>query len=410
MSGPLTINFDWNSSGNYPAGPNPWNGQPKSVAPAQLYLTPGTPAPAPQFNYLLGEISTDLDNINDYLANMIRQGSQFPITTTTSGIIVPSSGLATQAWMIAALCGGGGGGEGGTYGDDTASKTIRCPQGGGGAGAPLVTVCMPVNPGDTLKVTIGAGGAGGALNGGAGGDGGESMIEVTAGIASGLKLVVAPGGAGCGCGSVNSSGGLAIGADVPGGVYTDSLGAFAQGAVGLGGNAGMIPLSTGPNTQWRTGLTVATARALMPPIAHRGGGVAVFYIGGGPVFAWTSQDGCDAIGKQFGNSVFTGGLAGTAGTTSGGGQWGGLAGGGGGAGAFGAGGSGGDGGNGVNGLAIAPAGQAGNVTSAPGFGGGGGGGGSGGWSASGPVGDGGEGGSGGGGLAALFFVSGPPAP
>ena len=59
MGNPTQL-FLWTNTGNYPAGSNPWNGQPLAVAPVGTYLTPGVKLPAENENYILGEIQADI--------------------------------------------------------------------------------------------------------------------------------------------------------------------------------------------------------------------------------------------------------------------------------------------------------------------------------------------------------------
>jgi hypothetical protein len=60
--------FSWTSTGNYPAGPAPWNGQPLSVSPPGTYFVP-SPANAPvpiaaeNLNFILGQINGDLSQL-----------------------------------------------------------------------------------------------------------------------------------------------------------------------------------------------------------------------------------------------------------------------------------------------------------------------------------------------------------
>lgn len=51
------VNFPWaQSTPNYPAGPNPWNAQPITVAPPGDYFTPNTYPAAQNFNYILQQL------------------------------------------------------------------------------------------------------------------------------------------------------------------------------------------------------------------------------------------------------------------------------------------------------------------------------------------------------------------
>lgn len=67
---------------------------------------------------------------------------------------------AGVTFVILRGCGGGGGGGGGEAGQDGFTRT-QCA-GSGGGGAIVSTQIVPVTPGTTYAVTIGAGGAGGA--------------------------------------------------------------------------------------------------------------------------------------------------------------------------------------------------------------------------------------------------------
>ena len=55
----MSAPFSWTHSGNYPAGGNPWNGQPIAVQPSQTYFVPNVKPPAQWFNFILGEIADD---------------------------------------------------------------------------------------------------------------------------------------------------------------------------------------------------------------------------------------------------------------------------------------------------------------------------------------------------------------
>jgi hypothetical protein len=55
MGNPTQL-FTWTSTGNYPAGPNPWNGQPLALAPINTFYTPDTKLPAEEINYVYGQL------------------------------------------------------------------------------------------------------------------------------------------------------------------------------------------------------------------------------------------------------------------------------------------------------------------------------------------------------------------
>src|SRR5579862_6047467 len=158
MPGPFTPAFVWTSTGNYPAGPNPWNGNPLALAPAATYMTPGIKPPAEEMNYILGTIAADLLELATYQQHVPSLLYQ-PVGASITNFTVP----ANCFWAAAVAWGGGGGGEGGNQGEQygTTSTINVYPQGGGGAGGPMVTTLFPTNPGDKLSVSIGGGGPGG---------------------------------------------------------------------------------------------------------------------------------------------------------------------------------------------------------------------------------------------------------
>ena len=396
MTSPLSLLFNWTSSGNYPAGPNAWSGQPLAVAPSATYFTPATKPGAESCNYEFGLINSDLSAINAYLGNMLRGGGPNTYTTTTSGIIVPTNCF----WMLALLCGGGGGGEGGCHGQS--SGTPYWIQGGGGAGSPLQVGIFPTIPGNSMTVTIGTGGPGGTANGGAGADGGNSLIT-DATLAQ--SWIEAAGGKGCGTGIENSAAGLNIGITYTGswpsgGVYTDVLGVCAPGAVGTSDDSlsGQWPFSTGNVPIQKSGSAYDYER-FSPNIPSRGGSSFASYDFGSAPHR-VGKKGARAALQWIGGS--DGGVGGATGTDAAG-NAGGVGGGGGGAGGFGSGGAG-----GLGGAASSVTGLNGGAGSAGSGGGGGGGGGVGGGATTG--GGGGAGGNGGNGAALIFFLSGPPSP
>ena len=309
--------------------------------------------------------------------------------TVGAGTFVVPPGVA---WMIAVMLGGGGGGEGGSRGEVTGGTGVF-PQGGGGAGAPLVVTPIRTSPGDTLTIAAGAGGAGGSTNGGAGGSGGNSTI-VNGGS---LTLAIAPGGAGCGCGIENRAATANPAGYIfsPGGLYTDQIGAVAMGGMGVGGGPRpfpktMGPLGLGPKIQY-------AVDQLMPSVPRAGGAVGVgdTTIFTGSISAYFSQNG------QVAEVALAYGMIGGAAGTNGSGSWGGCGGGGGGASALGIGGAGGNGGN-AGGGGVGSSGAAGLPPPGGSYGSGGGGGGCGGTGSSGGTGA--AGGLGAGGIVSLFYV------
>ncbi len=300
-------------------------------------------------------------------------------------------------FMLAQLVGGGGGGEGGKRGEHGATTAIY-PQGGGGAASPCVFKALNVTPGDTLTLSVGAGGPGGAAGGGAGGDGGPTLVTNGLGNLIGL----ANGGAGCGCGIENWSGAFspAASAITPPGAYTDSVAAVAPGAQGVNVvRHKPAPFSLGANLYGFLANNASAANShvasFVPEFPCSGGYVAAV----GSLQLAAAGAFPEASENQTGSLQTTGGTAGTAGTLSGA-YYGGCAGGGGGGSVVGIGGNGGNGGNGNN------SGAGGNATAgtAGTLGAGGGGGGCGGdGSASG--GSSAAGGAGGSGRIILYWIS-----
>ena len=156
--------WSWTSTGDYP-GSSPWGGQPLAVAPGVSYMVPNTKLPAEVFNWLLGQIEGELNYLFALGTALVSS------TFTTSGTIAVPVG-ATVA--IVTMWGGGGGGAGGNYGLTVASEAVT--GGSGGGGSQPVTIAIPVTAGDTLYVTVGAGGTGGAAAT-SGTDGGASSVQ-----------------------------------------------------------------------------------------------------------------------------------------------------------------------------------------------------------------------------------------
>lgn len=103
--------------------------------------------------------------------------------TSTGTWVCPSNVYAVDVLVVS-----GGGGGGGSYAVDNVT-TARTAVGGGGGGGAVVKKTLPVTPGTSYTITIGAGGAGGvgAANAAAGGT-----------TSFGSLLSVSGGGAGVG--------------------------------------------------------------------------------------------------------------------------------------------------------------------------------------------------------------------
>ena len=151
-------------------------------------------------------------------------------------------------------CGGGGGGGGG---DST-------PGGGGGggcAGFPCQQLPLAVTPGETLTLTIGAGGAGGAV-----GQNGVVGGETTLATASDPLAVYLPGG-GNGFKGANPNGGDG-GGDFPAS-YWGSIMAYAAGGAAGGASGGFL-FAPKPFTGW-IGFAPMTGGAAGGALSNTGG-------------------------------------------------------------------------------------------------------------------------------------------
>jgi hypothetical protein len=210
--------------------------------------------------------------------------------TTSQSFVVP--GGITQ--ISAAAIGGGGGGSGGDGGRGEPN------QGGGGGGLAYGT--FAVTPGETLTITVGAGGT--SPTGGSGGAGGASSI------ARGATVLLSGGG---GAGGVErtintAAGGTSTGTERAGGGIggAGGTGTAASGGTG-GGGAGGYSAAGG------AGGAITAAGA-----ASTGGGGG----GGGGRSGTTAGN----AGSGGGTGLLGAGSNGTAGTSNGGGGGGGSGG------------------------------------------------------------------------------------
>ena len=94
----MAVYFSWTSTGDYPAGPNPWSGMALALSPVTTYYTPGQPVPAEELNYIFGEIATDLGA----LQLQIDEQSQ-ELTFLASSTNAALAGTATLATGVAAV-------------------------------------------------------------------------------------------------------------------------------------------------------------------------------------------------------------------------------------------------------------------------------------------------------------------
>ena len=190
----------------------------------------------------------DLNVTNAKIANSTIASSKLAWSPALDAIPFLSSGTYVVPAGIAEIIvfgygGGGGGGAGYVTGGGTTGAG-----GGGGSGASIVTTTVPVIPGETLTITIGAGGTGGPNISGTGSPGAVGGSTIVAGSLSTLTL---PGGTG-GAGGTTGAGGapgsaitsLATVCSVggTGGTYTNS-GAAGTGSIRVvsGGAGGGTP-------------------------------------------------------------------------------------------------------------------------------------------------------------------------
>jgi len=163
---------------------------------SDLSLTPPiqVPTDGDASSMQLGLLSA-LQAILDRTQFLAKRGySDTAIFTASTTWVCP----ANVYYVTAVGCGGGGGGETpGQIAQNSASTPTYGLSGVGGAGAPLSTYVLPVIPGDTYTIVIGAGGAGGGTTFNPGADGVLSSVQL-----SGTYLAVFEGGAGGGNGFV----------------------------------------------------------------------------------------------------------------------------------------------------------------------------------------------------------------
>lgn len=104
MSTPKSLPSSTFATGNYGAGANPWNSQPKRVAPANYYFTPNTTVPAEEVNSIIGVMWDAIKGLID--SSAIRTATNFPhhfdlrsraVRTLISVPLIPVSNFGTAA-------------------------------------------------------------------------------------------------------------------------------------------------------------------------------------------------------------------------------------------------------------------------------------------------------------------------
>jgi hypothetical protein len=146
---------------------------------------------------------------------------------TSSGTFTVPSGVYSAEFLIVGAGAGGGGCDN--------SVATRGSAGGGGGGGAVKQITLPVTPGSSYTITIGAKGTGGAI-GAAGANGGFS--EVLLGATSLMKAFGGQGGEGID--SADQSVGAAALANVAGGGGAARTNTTALAIAGGGGGAGLV--------------------------------------------------------------------------------------------------------------------------------------------------------------------------
>ena len=179
-------------------------------------------------------------------------GNRKAVFTANGTFTVPSA--VTTLWISGCAGGGGGGGGGGNVG--STGNAGSGGGGGGGGGQPVIKTPVSVSPGDSISITIGAGGAGGAAgdtagtSGSSGGNGGNSVITNSTTSTTLLTLTGGGGGGGAvgqtstsaapptGTAGGNPGTGYPTGTQGSDGNFTGNGGTGASGPFGGGGGSG----------------------------------------------------------------------------------------------------------------------------------------------------------------------------
>lgn len=342
---------------------------PDIIVPVATWSTPQSPAAADLCTSLSVKDAVQLlANRDEFMHALAPSLVAVEFTANTSGWVAPPE----VQWALIFGCGGGGGGGGGR---DGSTADINPLGGGGGGGARYGCVPVPLVPGTTYNITIGAGGAGGAVAGN-GARGGVTHFR----RGSDSAILAAFRGAGGGGGATTAAW-IATQTiyHLGGGPHGDD----ADANIGWGANSRVILIDTAT--------APFDASSFSRPMQDSEGGAAVARAAGRP--------GRDC---GVGNGSFVGGYGGALGLDAGT-LRGGSGGGGGGAGPWGNGGDGGAGGT-ANALIIGNRNGGAGVAGGANTGAGGGGGGAGGGHAA-TVGTGGAGGAGGSGRMVLIYYA-----
>jgi hypothetical protein len=179
--------------------------------------------------------------------------------TSSATITIPSGATRCRVTLV-----GGGGGGGGTL-------TSGCAAGGGG-GATCIKYLTGLTPGNTLSLTIGAAGTGGAAGDNSGGAGGNTTLS------SGTQTITtltAGGGAGGSSGSGGYSAPAGSGGTATNGDLNISGGKGFAAILDAGGSTNRVCISQGGGSMYAAPVATAAAGTAA------NGAAAVGYGGGG---------------------------------------------------------------------------------------------------------------------------------
>jgi len=201
---------------------------------------------------------------------------------TSSGTFAVPSGITSADVLV--VGGGGSGSQGANAG------------GGGGAGGLVYLPSYPLNPGGTVVVTIGCGGA--ASNSNIGNDGQDSVFGSSPSPGAAGEVLTAKGGGGGGYGSCNS--GNSATNTRPGG----SGGGAGRDSGGRPGSpyGGVATQPTQPGNSGAYGFGNNGGNSQASGWSGAGGGGGAGAVGGngiGPASPWGDQGGAGGAGKAY---------------------------------------------------------------------------------------------------------------
>jgi hypothetical protein len=177
--------------------------------------------------------------------------SAMDLFTSSTTFTIPSGKTTLKITVIG---GGGGGAKGGTY---------AFGRGGGAGGGASIKYFTGLTPGNTLTVTIGAGGTAGTVSNNPGGTGGTSSVASGTQSISTIQATGGAGGSGNQDGSViggvgsggtaNFTGGTGMGGGFGGNTASGEGGNSFMGGGGYGGSNGSASITGGPGQPYGGG-------------------------------------------------------------------------------------------------------------------------------------------------------------